>query len=113
MKCGRCGFENPQGFTFCGKCGSPLLAACPQCGFENPQGFAFCGQCGKPLAAQDRLTTTDLEHLRTYLPLSLVQSLQFDLISPPPRLLEQCTAHLSSGIWVSFTLPSDSLTSST
>jgi class 3 adenylate cyclase/ribosomal protein L40E len=94
MKCERCGFENPQSFTFCGKCGSPLSVVCPQCGFENPQGFAFCGKCGKPLAAQDRLTTADLEHLRTYLPLSLVQSLQFDLVSPPPRLLEQCTAHL-------------------
>jgi class 3 adenylate cyclase/predicted ATPase len=94
MKCGRCDFENPPGFAFCGKCGSPLLSVCPQCGFENPPGLAFCGKCGKPLATQEHLTTADLDHLRTFLPLALVQSLQFDLVLPPPRLLEECTAHL-------------------
>ena len=67
---------------------------CGRCGFENPEGFAFCGKCGQPLIAPVHLTTADLEHLRTYLPLSLVEALQFDLVSPPLRLLEQCTAHL-------------------
>src|SRR5579864_1713190 len=23
---------------------------CPQCGFDNPTGFAFCGRCGNPVA---------------------------------------------------------------
>ncbi len=97
MKCGRCGFESPEGFGFCGKCGAPLLLACPQCGFQNPPSFVrgACGKCGKPLGAPDRLTTADLEHLRTYLAPHLVEALRFDLMSPPPLLLEQCTAHLS------------------
>ena len=95
MKCGRCGFESPEGFAFCGKCGTPLLSVCPQCGFQNPPGLAFCGKCGKPSGAPDRLTTVDLEHLRTYLAPHLVEALRFDLMSPPPSLLEQCTAHLS------------------
>jgi class 3 adenylate cyclase/tetratricopeptide (TPR) repeat protein len=98
MQCRQCGFENPDGFVFCGKCGSSLVAACPQCRFENPPGFAFCGKCGTPLEAaaeEAHLTTAELEHLRTYLPPALIEALQFDLISPPPRLLEQCNAHLS------------------
>lgn len=68
---------------------------CGRCGFKSPEGFAFCGKCGKPLSAQDGLTMADLEHLRTYLPPLLVEALHFDLMSPPPRLLEQCTAHLA------------------
>jgi hypothetical protein len=95
MRCGRCGFDSPEGFVFCGSCGAPLLPTCPHCGFQNPPGFAFCGKCGKPLGVQDRLTTSDLEHLRTYLPSSLVEALQFELVSPPPGLLEQCVTHLS------------------
>jgi class 3 adenylate cyclase/tetratricopeptide (TPR) repeat protein len=27
------------------------MRACPTCGFENPEGFKFCGQCGSALAA--------------------------------------------------------------
>jgi len=98
MRCSKCGFENPTGFTFCGKCGASLSSACPQCGFENPPGLAFCGKCGASLEAvqEDRLTTADLDHLRTYLPPSLIEALQFDLLSPPLRLLEQCVTHLSN-----------------
>jgi class 3 adenylate cyclase/predicted ATPase len=97
MKCARCGFENPEGFTFCGKCGSPLTSGCPRCGFENPPGFAFCGNCGAPLGeAPDRLTSADLDHMRAYLPPALVEGLQFDLASPPAELLEQCITHLST-----------------
>ncbi len=95
MQCGRCGFDNPDGFAFCGKCGASLLAMCPRCGFSNPPGLVFCGQCGTSLAPQERLTPADLEHLRTYLPAALVESLQFDLISPPLRLLEECLAQLT------------------
>ena len=38
---------------------------CKQCGFENPESFAFCGKCGAPLGIaeeEERLTTADLEH---------------------------------------------------
>src|SRR5262245_53303265 len=52
MRCASCGFENPPGMSFCGKCGTALSPFCPQCGFENPSDFAFCGKCGHPLAAQ-------------------------------------------------------------
>src|ERR1044071_1570447 len=27
--------------------------ACSRCGFENPSGFAFCGRCGSPLTDQN------------------------------------------------------------
>src|SRR5262245_11209934 len=46
MRCGSCGFENPEGMSFCGKCGTSLTPSCPRCGFANPPGFAFCGKCG-------------------------------------------------------------------
>ncbi len=52
MHCPSCGFDNPEGMKFCGKCASPLSPHCPQCGFENPPEFAFCGQCATPLAGQ-------------------------------------------------------------
>src|SRR5262249_33877205 len=52
MHCPSCGFGNPQGMSFCGKCGTSLSPACPQCGFANPADFAFCGKCGTPLPGQ-------------------------------------------------------------
>jgi adenylate cyclase len=45
MRCGKCGFENPEGMKFCGQCTNPLALICPKCRFENPPGFKFCGQC--------------------------------------------------------------------
>lgn len=30
-----------------------MLVKCPNCHFENPEGFAFCGRCGTRLAAAD------------------------------------------------------------
>ncbi|MBI2486035.1 MAG: AAA family ATPase [Deltaproteobacteria bacterium] len=52
MQCQSCGFENPEGMNFCGKCASPLSLRCLQCGFENLHGFAFCGKCAAPLIGQ-------------------------------------------------------------
>ncbi|MGH8057488.1 MAG: zinc-ribbon domain-containing protein, partial [Candidatus Entotheonellia bacterium] len=52
MRCPSCGFDNPEGMNFCGRCGTKLSPRCPQCGFENPAGFAFCGQCGTSLTGQ-------------------------------------------------------------
>ena len=52
MLCTNCGFENPEGMNFCGKCASPLIHTCPHCSFENPPGFTFCGKCSTPLIEQ-------------------------------------------------------------
>ena len=49
MQCTSCGFENPEGMSFCGKCGTALTPSCRRCGFANALGFTFCGQCGSPL----------------------------------------------------------------
>jgi Double zinc ribbon len=54
MHCPSCGFDNPEGMNFCGKCANPLSPRCPQCGFENPAGFAFCGKCATPLSPQSQ-----------------------------------------------------------
>ena len=56
MRCGKCGFENPEGMKFCGQCTNPLALICPKCRFENPPGFKFCGQCTAPLSASDQKT---------------------------------------------------------
>src|SRR5258708_263148 len=53
MRCGKCGFENPEGTKFCGQCTTPLALICPKCRFENPPGFKFCGQCTAPLSASE------------------------------------------------------------
>src|SRR5712692_8417124 len=53
MHCPNCGFANPEGMNFCGKCASPLSLGCPQCGFANPPGFAFCGKCATSLQPLD------------------------------------------------------------
>ena len=52
MLCTSCGFENPEGMNFCGKCAAPLSHSCPKCGFENPPAFAFCGKCSAPLNSE-------------------------------------------------------------
>jgi class 3 adenylate cyclase/tetratricopeptide (TPR) repeat protein len=68
---------------------------CVRCGFQNPEGFDFCGRCGSPLQAADtRLTKADLDHLRAYLPPSLVDTLRQDWLAPAPQLLEQCILSL-------------------
>src|SRR5262249_44727733 len=30
-------------------CGASLTASCSACGFDNPPGFRFCGRCGRSL----------------------------------------------------------------
>lgn len=49
MICASCGFENPDGFHFCGRCGATLARRCPSCGAEATEGFRFCGVCGTAL----------------------------------------------------------------
>ena len=49
MRCPTCGFDNPEGFRFCGSCGTTLARTCPNCGADVPKGFRFCGTCGQAL----------------------------------------------------------------
>ncbi len=59
MDCSSCGFNNPEGMNFCGKCGAKLAPNCPQCDFENPPGFQFCGKCGASLTQQPASAQVD------------------------------------------------------
>ncbi|TRZ77041.1 MAG: zinc-ribbon domain-containing protein, partial [Deltaproteobacteria bacterium] len=49
MKCSKCGFENPEGKKFCGRCGTKIESICPSCQSPNPPDFQFCGDCGHDL----------------------------------------------------------------
>ena len=69
---------------------------CNRCGFQNPQGFSFCGRCGASLGTVGAyLSKTDIDHLRAYLPRGQVEALQVDLLSPSPELLAECISSLS------------------
>jgi adenylate cyclase len=57
MRCPSCGFDDPEGLTFCGECGTPLTAPCPTCGFANLPRFTFCGNCGGSLAPLSRMAS--------------------------------------------------------
>jgi class 3 adenylate cyclase/predicted ATPase len=123
MKCSHCGFENPPGFNFCGKCGTALGPQCANCGFKNPPGFLFCGKCGTGLTLDanapvinnivivppppptrlDRLTQEQIDHLKVYLPATLIESLQDDLAAPSDKLLEQCIFTLAKLLEVTTT----------
>ena len=48
--CPRCHAGNPEGYRFCGNCGSALaVQSCPSCAAANPAGQPFCGSCGTAL----------------------------------------------------------------
>jgi len=67
MHCLSCGFENPEGMNFCGRCGIKLSNRCLQCGFENPPAFQFCGECGTTLTGHkpaSKRTKRDKHKLR-------------------------------------------------
>ncbi|MHC4157064.1 MAG: DUF7577 domain-containing protein, partial [Planctomycetota bacterium] len=81
MDCPSCGFHNPEGMNFCGKCASPLSLHCPQCGFENPPGFVFCGKCATALIDQ---TPSPIPTQTTQQ--EVIQEIQpTPLESPPPE----------------------------
>jgi class 3 adenylate cyclase len=82
MHCPRCGFANPEGMNFCGRCGTALSAGCPHCGFENPPGFAFCGKCGASLTSQPPAPV----------PVSLTPHPQPPLTSTPPHRTDKILA---------------------
>jgi class 3 adenylate cyclase/tetratricopeptide (TPR) repeat protein len=51
--CAACGFANPAGALFCGRCGTELGRPCPTCESVVSPGLAFCTTCGAPLEADD------------------------------------------------------------
>jgi class 3 adenylate cyclase len=82
MHCPRCGFANPEGVNFCGRCGTALSAGCPHCSFENPPGFAFCGTCGASLTSPPPAP----------IPASLPPPPQPPLTYTPPHLTDKILA---------------------
>lgn len=78
MKCPTCGAENPENKTYCGDCGSKLVAICPKCQCKNPPSNKFCGDCGyelstptfhipKPSKRESRSTAVISDHERKYI----------------------------------------------
>ncbi|MHB8680474.1 MAG: adenylate/guanylate cyclase domain-containing protein [Acidimicrobiales bacterium] len=48
--CPTCQSDNPEGYRFCGRCGTELGGTrCAACNAPNPAGQPFCGQCGNRL----------------------------------------------------------------
>jgi class 3 adenylate cyclase/predicted ATPase len=75
MNCPNCGFNNPPGLPFCGKCGTQLGRKCPACQYVNPMDFIYCGMCGVRIQPEPVL-----------LP-SAVQEIQFPANSSQPEKL--------------------------
>ena len=51
-KCGHCGFEVQQGFSFCPNCGISMKQAnCAACGQKVEPTWNTCAHCGSPLGA--------------------------------------------------------------
>lgn len=53
MRCGNCGYENPEGARLCRECGTSLFVDCPSCGTENGTDRTFCTNCGNQLRQTD------------------------------------------------------------
>ena len=49
MICPDCRFDNPEGATYCGMCGSRQNRPCPLCATPIPRTFRFCVRCGTSL----------------------------------------------------------------
>jgi class 3 adenylate cyclase len=50
MQCNKCGFNNPQGMDFCGRCATKLNHVCPNCYLANLTYSRICSQCGHKLS---------------------------------------------------------------
>lgn len=122
LACSSCGFDNPDGMAFCGRCGEALEQACPQCGSRVPAEFRFCGRCGANLdvpsppevaerrqltvmfcdlvgstALSERLDPEDLHHL--------VRSYQRVSVEVAERFEGHVAQYLGDGILVYFGYP--------
>jgi ribosomal protein S27AE len=66
INCSKCGFENTEDQTYCGRCGYSLAnftpyapsqsgtikrINCSKCGFENTEDQTYCGRCGGSLTS--------------------------------------------------------------
>ena len=61
-QCTSCGTDNPEGFTFCGSCGTSLAGGgCPACGFVNQQAQRYCGRCGTVLVTPETARVEDAD----------------------------------------------------
>jgi hypothetical protein len=70
-----CGYENPVGMNFCGRCGTKLSPRCPHCDFENPPGFASCGKCGARAARALSIAHRDTPRLQASTPAHLAEKI--------------------------------------
>ncbi|HZU80892.1 MAG TPA: adenylate/guanylate cyclase domain-containing protein, partial [Acidimicrobiales bacterium] len=60
LECPSCHAVVPEGFRFCGQCGTALaVVACASCGGSNPSGQHYCGHCGAALGAPVGAGTAD------------------------------------------------------
>lgn len=62
MRCPKCQAENPEGSSFCRRCGQSLQTelVCPQCGYVNLPDSSFCNKCGHSLAEEASTPTAPL-----------------------------------------------------
>ena len=68
LACNFCAHANPEGSTFCNRCGSPLhLKLCYQCEAINSVLAAECFQCGAPLssASTEEMATAAVAAMET------------------------------------------------
>ena len=68
MRCASCQSDCvPDAQGLCPACSRAQAEtpACPACGFDNPDGFRFCGQCGKPLTTRGISSDTPEDAVRT------------------------------------------------
>jgi len=70
MQCPKCQFENVEGSTFCGRCGSSLEmeVVCPNCGSKPPRSYDFCNTCGHDLRKLADSTPIDYSQPQSYTP---------------------------------------------
>ncbi len=86
--CQRCGFEdNPEGMSFCGRCGAPLGTQCPRCGLYNPPGRPICERCDSPLPEislpeKAGEGTRVWETAKRYLPMGVIEKLAHGMEGP-------------------------------
>lgn len=62
MKCKKCGFDNLEGVSVCGQCGSPLFKkkSCPHCATINKYNADKCKKCGFDFTKKRRFKISNL-----------------------------------------------------
>ncbi len=82
MKCPECETELPDGFKFCGQCGTKLEMVCPNCQAPNPPQFKFFLECGRnhtspaeTILPKDLSFDEKLAKIQKYLPGGLTEKI--------------------------------------